>query len=629
MILEGMNLIAVIFGALISLSYTNSGELCKTSDMLKMVGEFGNGTFYNTVLAPDRETVYIAGSLGLMSWTLRDPQSLPQIFSAPSGVAAVEILDYEDNKLLLGLGDGSIMVFSPVTLQSTLLASVNREISSLSLSYDGSSAAVNGEAGQIALLDISSSRFIEIPNNVKSPVVFSPSESVLIASDGVGLVQWNYETDRQIHITVPDSEEPVTQIAFSPDGRFFASATRAGLIHVWETNTGKLLHSFDSPFCCPSAIGFASQESRLLVTYDTSGLLSWSLEAEDVEFTLPTIGVVDFAVIPDSPNLIIVKFSGGLEYWDTSAVILLAEVINPVGFNDFVQRLNEIIMIASYNAYTKTLTMREVDNFEAYTDFSLSGILINLAIASDLTEFSYYNRLSEPTIIQRIRITTKNLIQELEFSLSEINDIAYDSSARFIAIAGRKLGEGSVYIYDIEHEEIFLLADNLDSPTMSVAWLHHIPVMVSTQADGSVMIWDIPSSTLVHTINFPSRIDSITISETDQHLIVLDEENNLNLLDLGTREKLLNMELPFQASSINVSASGNIIAVGSNDGRLVAYSLQGDELFNIKAHAERIHSIVFDRQKIITASMDNSIKIWLLNTPSAEEMYYCYDEIRL
>ncbi|MFN2234000.1 MAG: protein kinase domain-containing protein [Anaerolineales bacterium] len=99
------------------------------------------------------------------------------------------------------------------------------------------------------------------------------------------------KTDFEI---LPDTSDRILAARFSPDGMYAATFSAGGILHIWETSSGKLMHTFSHPY--ESVVGQMpypgmnkialawSPGSKRIATawYDGLGRI-WNLESDQVE----------------------------------------------------------------------------------------------------------------------------------------------------------------------------------------------------------------------------------------------------------------------------------------------------------------------------------------------------------
>ena len=56
---------------------------------------------------------------------------------------------------------------------------------------------------------------------------------------------WYPTTDKHLILRMTGHVQPVTHLAFSPDGRFLASASFDKKIKLWDGRTGEFLHTLN------------------------------------------------------------------------------------------------------------------------------------------------------------------------------------------------------------------------------------------------------------------------------------------------------------------------------------------------------------------------------------------------
>ena len=104
-------------------------------------------------------------------------------------------------------------------------------------------------------------------------VAFSPDGELLATASRYGMVRlWDWAIEKeQRPITVDDDHNPVHRLAFSPDGRLLATAGEDGTAQVWELATRQQQTGFEAASGKPVADVAFSPDGRLLATAGWDG----------------------------------------------------------------------------------------------------------------------------------------------------------------------------------------------------------------------------------------------------------------------------------------------------------------------------------------------------------------------
>ncbi len=112
----------------------------------------------------------------------------------------------------------------------------------------------------------------------------------------------------------------INEMAFSPNGKYLASANQDFTASVWDLSTGKLKHVLQEHMCFVSCVAFSPDSSRL-----ASGSEDWTVKLWDLESGLSTITleghtgrVVNVSFSPDGDKLASTCEDGTIRVWPAS-----------------------------------------------------------------------------------------------------------------------------------------------------------------------------------------------------------------------------------------------------------------------------------------------------------------------
>jgi len=143
-------------------------------------------------------------------------------------------------------------------------------------------------------------------------VTFSPDEKTLYSVGGDGTIRmWDLATRREIKVVSGHNNRPVRRIYFTPDGKFLASAGLDGTVRFWEP---KNLQEVRQILAHPDGVGTLafSPDGKYLITASRAGapptpgvIKVWDLATftEKTTITGQTGKILSLAVSPDSTLL--------------------------------------------------------------------------------------------------------------------------------------------------------------------------------------------------------------------------------------------------------------------------------------------------------------------------------------
>jgi WD40 repeat protein/serine/threonine protein kinase/class 3 adenylate cyclase len=144
-------------------------------------------------------------------------------------------------------------------------------VQTLAFSPDGAMLASGGQDGLVKLWDSKTGRLLgTLPGRDSwiQCVAFSPDSTMFAAAAGDEAVLYDTRTQKELHkLTGHQKVIQLMSLAFSPDGRTVATASKDTTLKLWDANTGKEIRTF---------AGHAKEVSSVAFTPDGRHVISGS-----------------------------------------------------------------------------------------------------------------------------------------------------------------------------------------------------------------------------------------------------------------------------------------------------------------------------------------------------------------
>ena len=107
-------------------------------------------------------------------------------------------------------------------------------------------------------------------------LVLSPNGQTLASSWGRIVELWDVAEFR-LRVTLPEHDDEVSSLAFAPDGRTLASASRDGSVRLWDADDGRQRARYDWEIGAMHCVAFAPDGMTMAAGGD-SGLVVWDVD---------------------------------------------------------------------------------------------------------------------------------------------------------------------------------------------------------------------------------------------------------------------------------------------------------------------------------------------------------------
>ena len=295
-----------------------------------------NGEIYSIVFLPDGATLASSGSgSGLVLWD--SVTGLARSISAKAGGGRVTAVSKNGTELAVAGRVGSadqlwsIRPGKKPELMDEVLG--NTTLLAFALSPDGKWLA-EGEEARLAVWDVEKRKVrFELGNrlvpttSVYDVLTFSPDGKYLAFAGGLyppaeskerEIQLWEVDTGAVVR-KLQKHRQKVTAMAFSPDSKMLAAATRDEAVWLWDLGEDKVVHELPLKDCCQLAF---SPDGKLLATADmqTGVIRLWNPNTGEELSSIKNGGfwIRSMTFSPDGKTLAAANGCRGIRLWDVA-----------------------------------------------------------------------------------------------------------------------------------------------------------------------------------------------------------------------------------------------------------------------------------------------------------------------
>jgi eukaryotic-like serine/threonine-protein kinase len=148
-------------------------------------------------------------------------------------------------------------------------------------------------------------------------VAFSPDGRRFATTSSDGTVKvWDVATRQPLH-TLTDHTDWVWSVAFSPEGRRLASASQDRTVRLWDVTTGQPIHTFEGASWL-LRFAFSPDGSRLAAAAEDRTIRLWDVRTFELirKFEGNTADIRGLAFTPDGRRLASISYDGMVKLWD-------------------------------------------------------------------------------------------------------------------------------------------------------------------------------------------------------------------------------------------------------------------------------------------------------------------------
>lgn len=443
---------------------------------------------------------------------------------------------------------------------------------------------------------------------------FSPDGNTLISiSSDVTINFWDMAL-RELKLPLANQgvisdksfpREKIKRTFFSPDKSILVTAGESRTIHLWDTTTGKLKHTFSDPEKNIKKTGYVKEVDNILFSPDGKSIISlvsdyqirmWDIASgKRIRFTGNTGYLTNASFSPDGKTLATVGYPGVIRIWDIASGKLKRTISNlsPRDNSHHIDDYNYMTFAANGKKFITTEYNGAIYLWDTVTK------KLHTLLGKNSSEGSW---------------SSKILVSPNGETIASWN-ASKDGLIRFWnAITGEHKRTIKDHIRPIRGVEF-----NRDGSLLA-SWSF-------AREDKGIRLWNVATGRHTQTlIGHKYLIDSVTFSPDGETLISGGQDGTILIWDVNTgKHKTLtdqgvDTERNTHSNSLMVlmfNSDGSRLATGDKKGIIHLWdSSTWKEILTLDGHADTITSIDFspDGRSIASTGEDGTVRLWDIDT---------------
>ena len=459
-------------------------------------------------------------------------------------------------------------------------------------------------------------------------IQYSPDGKLLVVASGIGVWLYDVTTHREVAL-LNEHTSGVDFLAFSPDGRTFASGNADGTIIL----SGPIVQLDKSTGLQKTLVGHTHWISSLAFSPDGKTLASdsrdgtirlWDVITGEEKWTLKkdSDDATMLSFTPDGETVVSVSWENKIGLWDSSTgkhkktfalhpdCSTTGAVFSPDG---------KTVAIGSDNG---TIYLHDLDTGELRMTLTGHGEHVdNLAFSPDgntLATASHYDE----TIRLWDAHTGKHKKTFTAPHARYVRGLAFSPDGNTLASGS---GDGTIHLWDANTGNEKHTFTGHSERIYSVAFNPNGDIIASGSTNGIINFWDADTGQYIKTLNglrngFKDPADSLVFSPDGRTFAC--GHDGIRLWDVRTGEHKMQLtEHTDTVESIAFSPDGKTLASGSWDNTIRLWDAHtGEPKKTLIGHTKSVNSIAFnpDGKTIASGSTDETIRLWDVDTGKNE-----------
>jgi WD40 repeat protein/tetratricopeptide (TPR) repeat protein len=389
-----------------------------------------------------------------------------------------------------------------------------------------------------------------------------------------------------------------TSVAFSPDSQIIAAGNKDSKIYLWRLN-GTFIKTLKGHSDWVTNIRFSPDGKTIVSASRDNSVRLWKIDGtqkEKLKEHTSTVNIVRFS--PDGQRIASASEDGTIKLWSLEGKQL--QSINNPGVLDLAfSRDSKTLSVASRD---NTLKIWKIDGRILLTTFNF--------IALNSPFFACFSPDGK-LLVTIDRINQANLlhiegskIEALKryFRLPHSTSGSFSPDAKTIALASN---DNVVKLVSLDSETLDINEEGINKSNIIGLSPDNLPVSID---DNQLKFWN-SDGTVKNSIELADRMKNVSFSRDDKLIALMGTQVTTKLWN--SKEKLLNT-FELNGSFPEASPDGKLMVTVERNNTAKLWRTDGKLIGSLPGHKARITKVIFssDSQLIATVSQDNIVKLW-------------------
>jgi WD40 repeat protein len=528
-------------------------------------------------------------------------------------------------------------------------------VAAVAYAPSGEMIALGDERGGISILESGQRRAFDTVHigRINTLEFDSTGTRLLSASNDNIVILWNAANGAVVRALEGHAADVIAARFLPGRSDRVVSASTDGSLRLWNAESGELLSELNQEGARFSGMDLRP-DGQAVVTATTGGGLSlFRIDSADqfVAEPLRTLsghttdaGAVIVRFSPDARLIASGSSDGRLLIHDTETGSLLATfaleneaILAAVEFG----RDGSRVLAGGSDSEGSLLRLWDVVDASVvrdmigHTDRSVVDFMVDHRLAvSAGRDLATGDGEDDESVINGVRvwdIATGRTIQQLTGHTSPIVAIAASPTGSQVVTGSL---DKTLRLWDLDAGESVELGIHEGGSVSAVAWLPDGVRVLSAGRDGRILLWN--TATLQQTGELTADSDSrlpiqaLALSPDGRRVVTGGDERVVRVWDVQASAQVLEIEIDDRATrALAFAPSGETFAVGTVDGSVTLYDLEGEVVGRLTGHPSAIRVLEYsnDGLTLLSAAFDGTIRVWDLGSGFEVRRYVLDDRL--